>query len=141
MQSKKTTVYFSADSMVKLADRSPEHEKINMSGLLNELINRYAWLTAVSLPELTNDQWSVLIDALAGVDFSDQRPPADVAALLLNQSAQSDELNKIVVLASEWSQAEQYAVIDFLQQYFARKWDNYPNFDLIKKQITNAARR
>ncbi len=140
-KSMRVSAYFSAASAAAIQARTPKGEKPNISGTTNELIRRYVWLVKSSLPELTNDEWQTLINVYAGCWLGEFVPPARIASDMMDDAGvlSLDELESdyaaLVRKAHGWNQAEQLAVLDFIQRFWCGEWSGYESFSAIKQAI------
>lgn len=143
---KRTSLYLSANTMAALNKRDKvDGEPLNLSGAVNEIVTRYTWVMRQSLPELTSTEWQHILNVYAGSWMWDQHPPARIASDMLDNvgAISVDDLEPsyraIVVKAHGWSQAQQYAVLDFVQQFWARDWSGYADFAAIQAEISGKA--
>lgn len=143
-KSLKVSAYFSAASASTIKKRTRNFESPNISGTTNELLRRYEWLVAESLPDLSNKEWVMLLNVYSGSMLTTATFPCRIAsdmmdninAIDINEIAEP-EYAALVQKVYVMSQAEQMAVLDFIEQYWSGDWSQSRDFDEVKSIITN----
>lgn len=141
-KSKKASVYLTASTMTVLSKRQRDAgETVNLSGGLNEVVSRYAWLVKASLPDLGAEEWQTILNVYSGSVLDEFVAPARIASDMMDNvgaislETLDQEYRALVEKAHGWSQAEQVAVLDFVQQFWSKDWSEYPNFSAIAAEI------
>lgn len=137
----KSTTYFNAHSAGIIQARTSQGEKANVSGTTNELLRRYDWLIRASLPELTDNEWQTLCNVYAGCWLGEFVPPARIASDMMDDvgavalEGLEPDYAALVRKAHGWTQAEQLAVLDFIQRFWCADWSGAESFAAIKQQL------
>lgn len=144
--SHKKNVYFSDESHQIVKNRHSDRESgfVSFSAVTNEITQRYQWIMTAALPELSNDEWTAILNVYAGCIMS-KRPtqPRIASDMMDNVGAEDFELLErnnpdyaaLVKKIHELSLVEQLAVYDFVQQYWAGDWNAAEDFNHIADAI------
>jgi hypothetical protein len=140
-KSKKASVYLSAETMGALQRRQKASDQVNLSGGLNEMVSRYTWMVRASLPELDKTEWQTILNVYSGTVIDDFVAPARIASDMMDSvgaislDALEPDYRALVEKTHAWSQAEQLAALDFVQQFWAKDWSGYTDFSSIAAEI------
>jgi|SRR5690625_2359700 len=143
MASIKKSVMFSDGTQAYIAARTKGGlDEISWSKALNEGFKALKWLADQALPDLSADEWQVILNAYAGsiVSFD---PPYRVASDLMDDvgAISIEELEPsyaaLVKKIHGMSQLEQYAIMDFVQKFWSRDW-NGMSWDEIVRTIKDS---
>lgn len=118
-------------------------EEVTWSAPVNEAFKALKWLSNEALPDLSPSEWEVILNAYAGsiVSFN---PPFRVASDLMDDAGaiSLEELKPdhaaIVKRVHGMSQIEQFAIMDFVQKFWARDWSDCEDFREIIDRIKGA---
>lgn len=142
--SKKTGVSFSDATYSVIENMIKDGSKISFASQVNEVINRYRWICKASLPDLSESEWEAILNCYAGCFMQEQYPPYRIASDLMDDRgaidlaalADSDpEYAALVRKVHAMSQAEQLAILDLVQRFWAGKWDHMENFGAILEEL------
>lgn len=143
MPSVKKSVMFSDQTVAYIKARTREENEISWSQALNEGFKALAWLTKQSLPELSDYEWQMLMNVYAGriIKFT---PPFRIASDMMDDRGEIsiETLEKVdqayTMLVRKMhglSQIEQFAVLDFIQKFWARDWNDCKDWGEIYSKI------
>ena len=125
MPSIKPSVSISEYSQQILAPYTQTDEGIALSSAIYMILNRYAWAVSQSLPQLTDQQWELLLNVYAGSEISSYPPPYRVASDIMDHCGVLD-LSGLDAATAEtvrqihgMSQAQQLAILDTVQRFWA----------------------
>lgn len=115
-------------------------EQIAWSKLVNRGIITGDWLYRQSLPDLTDAEWQVILNAYAGTCETLDNHPYRIASDLMDdlgiidvdQHPQPELLRRLHGM----NQAEQFAVLVFVERFWTRDWSDAVDFNAIKSNIT-----
>lgn len=140
MPSIKKSVMFSELTQDYIAARTRSDDNIAWSEALNEGFKALKWLSQQALPELSAEEWQIILNAYAGsiVSFN---PPYRVASDLMDDvgAISIEELEPeyaaLVKKVHSMDQMGQYAIMDFVQKFWAKDWSDKPDFAAIAAEI------
>lgn len=140
MASLKKSVMFSEQTQSYINARTRYENEIAWSQALNEGFKALSWLTRQALPELTHSEWEVILNVYAGsiIEF---HPPFRIASDIMDnfgaiELGQLDtETAGVVKKVYGMSQLEQFAIMEFVQVFWANNWNKEPDFDAIVTKI------
>lgn len=144
MASVKKSVMFSDQTVAYIKARTREENEISWSQALNEGFKALAWVTKQSLPELSAKEWGMLLNVYAGciVEFT---PPFRIASDMMDDRGEIsiETLDKVdpgyaalVRKMHGLSQIEQFAVLDFVQKFWSRSWNDCKDWGEIYRKIS-----
>lgn len=140
MPSIKKSVMFSEQTQAYIDARTRSDDQIAWSQALNEGFKALQWLTAESLPELTEGEWETILNVFSGsiIEFT---PPFRIASDMMDDKGAialeelDPEYAALVKKMHALSQVEQFAVLDFVQKFWAKDWKDCSDFAEIAAAI------
>lgn len=120
--------------------RANDQSEILWSQAVNEGFKALSWLIRESLPDLLEDDWEKILNVYAGsiIEF---QPPFRIASDIMDHHG-ALELQQ---LAADWaslavrlhgmSQAQQYAIMEFVRVFWSHDWTQEPDFKSIITKI------
>lgn len=140
MASIKKSVMFSDATVSFIRARNKAEDEIMWSQALNENFKALSWLIRASLPELLVEDWEKILNVYAGsiIEF---QPPFRIAsdimdyhgALELQQLEQDWAM--LAITLHGMSQAQQYAIMEFVRVFWSHDWSDTEDFKEIIRQI------
>jgi len=125
--------------MDKCTDKRNPDNAIAWSNLVNRGIVICNHLMKSSMPDLTNQEWQEILSVYAGTCGSLENPPFRIASDMMDNLGLIDidkHPNKdLVKKVYEMSQAEQFAILSFNEQYWHGDWNTCSDFAEIKNKI------
>jgi hypothetical protein len=106
---------------------------------LNATVEQFRHLLRTNLPELTRDEWTCLLNVYTGCYFPAHGVPARIASDMMDNvgavdiAELSDEYAELVRKTHAMSQAQQLAILYFVQMFWASDWKG--DWDEIEKTI------
>jgi zona occludens toxin (predicted ATPase) len=142
----KKNVYFSdiTQAIIEARVKSQETGFVSFSGQVNEMLKRYDHVMKISCPDLSTAQWQILLNVYNGCIISEYHRPYRIAsdmmdsigAIDITQVEKSDpDFADLVRKMYDFSQLEQMAILDFIQNFWANKWQKFNDFEAIKAHI------
>lgn len=108
-------------------------QQVNRALIVND------WLFRQCLPELSAEEWQTVLNAYAGTTGSLEVPPYRVASDLMDDLGLIDvadhPMPELVKRLHAMDQAQQFAVLQFVERFWARDWNNAGSFGEIVEQI------
>lgn len=95
-----------------------------------------------SLPKLTMDEWQMILSTYDG-SWAEPHQPLSIATDIMDDKGAisltdlTPEYATLVQKIHTLSQAEQLAIMDFVQKYWANDWSEYQNWDEIYQKVIN----
>ena len=95
-----------------------------LSPMINAVIQRYDWLMKHSLPELTADEWQMLLNCYCSTEMVSYTPPFRIASDMMDdlgvlELAELEEnLQTFIKRVNGFSQAEQLAILDRCHRFW-----------------------
>ena len=125
--------------MQSMTDKRDQGSKIAWSNLINRSLVVNDYLARVSLPDLTDDEWTVILNAYAGCVGSIENPPFRVASDLMDDQGLVDVEQHsnpdLVKRIHSMSQSEQFAILVFVEKFWFGNWDSLANFGGFKPYV------
>jgi len=125
----KKSVFLSNSTEQWIADTTIKNEKNPLwSESINVTFAQFRLLLKNSLPELTNDEWMMIINIYKECYMPGHALPARIASDIMiffgavDVNTLSDDCRDIVIKLNTMSQAEQLAILYVVQIYWANKW-------------------
>jgi len=114
--------------------------KKNWSDIINRAIVIDDHVSKNSLPQLTNNEWGQMLGSFLENYINFQLPPYNLADDLLNgvgiYNENAHPNPSLIHRLSKMSQAEQYAILVFIEKYRWTDLTDYGDFDTVKSAIT-----
>ena len=104
------------------------HDGPKWSESINATFEQFRHLLKTSLPELTVDEWTYILNVYAGCYFPAHSVPARIASDMMDNvgaislDALSDDYGALVRKAHAMSQVEQLAILYFVQIFWSATW-------------------
>lgn len=101
----------------------------SLSEHINAMIERYDWIMRYSLPDMTAEQWQMLLNVYAGSEMTSYHPPYRIASDImdcygvLELSELDASLAETVRQIHAMSQAQQCAILDACQRFWCAPSD------------------
>ena len=142
MPSIKKSVMFSEGTLDYINARVRHPSDIGWSEVLNEGFKALRWLSNQALPDLTPEEWEVILNAYSGCLMS-FAPPYRIASDLMDDrgAISLDDVEPdyaaLVKKIHAMTQVQQYAIQDFVIKFWAGgdKWDDAKDFGEIIEKI------
>lgn len=140
MASLKKSVMFSELTQAYITARTRSDSNIAWSQALNEGFKALQWLTTESLPELTEGEWETILNVYSG-SIIELIPPFRIASDMMDDKGAialeelEPEYADLVKKMHALSQVEQFAVLDFVQKFWAKDWKDCSDFAAIVDAI------
>ncbi len=123
-----------AIQMLSLDSKRPEWSRV-----INQQIEASMWLFRSSLPDLSDAEWEYILNAYAGSWEPMKFPPYRVASDLMDHEGVLDvndhPMPDLVRRIHAMSQAEQYAILMFVQMFWRNDWNHHGTFGEIRDAI------
>jgi len=135
----KKSVFLSdqSESIVRKMSRDDGYPQ--WSGIINQTMSAADWLFRQSLPEFSPDEWQIILNAYSGTCDSLQCQPYRVASDLMDDLGLldvSDHPNAdLVKRIYAMSQAEQFAILTFVQIFWSGDWNDVADFSEVIASI------
>lgn len=124
--------------MQTMTDKRNPDTAIAWSNLVNRGIIINDYLFRESLPELTQEEWQVILNAYTGTIGSIEHPPFRIASDLMDDlgliDVEKHPNSELVKRIHNMTQVEQFAILSFVERFWNNHWDQ--DFDEIKRIIT-----
>lgn len=140
MASMKKSVMFSDKTVNYIQSRTRYESEIAWSQALNEGFKALSWITRQALPELTTGEWTIILNVYAGT-WIEFHPPFRIASDIMDNFGEvditqlDDDIADLVKKVYAMSQIEQFAIMSFVQIFWANNWNSEPDFDAIAAKI------
>lgn len=140
MPSIKKSLMISEDTFNYIDARTKHEADITWSQAVNEGFRALKWLTDEALPELDVLQWHHILNVYSGT-LLEFRPPFRIASDIMDDAGaiSVDEVSPMVAdlvrRTHNMSQLEQFAVLDFVQKFWAGEWSECVDFGEIFEKI------
>lgn len=140
MASMKKSVMFSDNTVSYIQSRTRHESEIAWSQALNEGFKALSWITRQALPELTTGEWTIILNVYAGT-WIEFHPPFRIASDIMDNFGEvdiiqlDDDIADLVKKVYAMSQIEQFAIMSFVQIFWANNWNGEPDFDAIAAKI------
>lgn len=140
MASMKKSVMFSDNTVSYIQSRTRHESEIAWSQALNEGFKALSWITRQALPELTTGEWTIILNVYAGT-WIEFHPPFRIASDIMDNFGEvditklDDDIANLVKKVYAMSQIEQFAIMSFVQIFWANNWNGEPDFDAIAAKI------
>lgn len=140
MASMKKSVMFSDNTVSYIQSRTRYESEIAWSQALNEGFKALSWITRQALPELTTGEWTIILNVYAGT-WIEFHPPFRIASDIMDNFGEvdiaqlDDDIADLVKKVYAMSQIEQFAIMSFVQIFWANNWNSEPDFDAIAAKI------
>jgi hypothetical protein len=137
----KKSVFLSdqTEQIIRKMSRDDDHPQ--WSNVINQTLAAADWVFRESLPELTPAEWQVILNAYAGTCDTLQVQPYRIASDLMDDLgliAVDDHPNAdLVKRIHGMSQAEQFAILTFVQLFWSNDWNDVPDFSEVIKRISS----
>lgn len=136
----KKSVMFSDATVSFIRARNKTEDDIMWSQALNESFKALSWLIRESLPDLPVDDWEKIMNVYAGrwIEF---QPPFRIASDIMDHHGalelQQLELDwaSLAIRLHGMSQAQQYAIMEFVRVFWSHDWTQEPDFKSIITKI------
>lgn len=115
------------------------HDGPKWSEAINATFEQFRYLLKTSLPELTINEWTVILNVYAGCYFPAHGVPARIASDMMDNvgAISIDELAEdyaaLVKKVHDMSQVEQLAILYFVQIFWSQSWSG--DWDDIASQV------
>lgn len=140
MSSIKKSVMFSTQTVNYIRNRCCAENEIAWSQALNEGFKTLSWLTRQALPDLTAAEWEVILKVYTG-SIVKLHPPFRIASDIMDNfgalelSQLDPQVAAVATKIHGMNQMEQFAILDFVQIFWANDWIHEPDFDSIACKI------
>jgi len=128
----KKSVFLSEESEAIIRKMSRDDDAPQWSNIINQQLSAADWAFRQSLPKLTTTEWQVILNAYAGTCDTLQARPYCIASDLMDDLgliAVDDHPNpELVKRIHGMSQAEQFAILTFVQIFWSNSWDDVADF-------------
>lgn len=130
------------DATVEHLRRRTRHDnEIAWSAAINGGFEALGWLGRELLPDLSPAEWEIILNTYTGCLLDYHRPLRIASDIMDDRGAidinELDEATAAVVRRCHaMSQPEQYAVLDFVAQFWAGDWSDAGDFSSIVSRIT-----
>lgn len=108
---------------------------------VNRAIIAGDWIFRQSLPTLTPGEWEAVLNTYAGTTGAIDHPPYRVAADMMDDQGLVDVTQHpnadLVIRIHAMSQVEQYAILIFVERFWAGDWDEAADFSETIKLISD----
>ncbi len=121
------------------AREKDSEEGVKWSRAINESFNILRYLLSQELPNLTQDEWLIILDAHNGV-ITDFHFPIRLASDIMDHYGVisvddlADEIKAVVLKVYKMSQAQQCAILDMVKKYWSYDWSSV-KFKNLNEQI------
>ena len=140
MPSLKKSVMFAEPTVNYIQARTKSDDDISWSQELNETFKALKWLSDECLPDLTETQWQHILNVYASshIEF---HPPYRIASDIMDSTGEIDldelqpDLAETVKIVHKCSQAEQFAIMDFVKKFWSHNWSGEKDFEAIVDKI------
>jgi len=118
----------------------PAQDGPKWSESINATFEQLRFLLKSSLPELTIDEWQIILNVYAGTYFPAHGIPCRIASDMMDNIGEisldnvNEEYAKLVRKLYAMSQLEQLAILYFVQIFWSGKWSG--EWDEIVKHIS-----
>jgi len=121
----------------KMSRDDPEWSRI-----INQTLSAADWVFRQSLPEFTPAEWQVILNTYAGTCDSLQVQPYRVASDLMDDLGLLDVNDHpnadLVKRIHGMTQAEQFAILTFVQIFWSNDWSDAKDFSEIIRRISES---
>lgn len=124
-------------------DNENPMENITWSRFINESIGLLDYIAKTELPKFSHHEWQIILNTYSGC-LIELIPPFRVASDIMDDLGVVDlekldsEISCLIKKIHGLSQSQQYAILDFVRQFWARNWDHVKDFDEIINTINSA---
>jgi hypothetical protein len=111
------------------------------SAAINGGFEALGWLSQELLPDLTDAEWQLILNTYSGC-LLDYHRPLRIASDIMDDLGAIDindldaDTAAVVRKCHAMSQPEQFAVLDFVSQFWAGDWSDAEDFQAIVSKIT-----
>jgi len=125
----------------KILEENPlaSANKKNWSDIINRAIVIDDHISKNNLPELTNNEWGQILNSFLADSIKFQLPPFNLASDLLNGMGIYNENahpnSSLIHRLNKMSQAEQYAILVFIEKFRWTDLTDCGDFDRVKSVI------
>ena len=137
----KKSVMLSPKTQEYIDARTREDEEVAWSETLNETFDMLKYISQCSLPELSKKEWDLILSVYAGHIQTPFRIPFRIASDIMDALGVIEidevvpEIKEIIKKIHKMSQAEQYAIMDFVRKFWAKKREDYTDWEALVKQV------
>ena len=129
MSSIKKSVMLSSETTAYILARNKDENEISWSESLNEGFKILKFISQQALPELSQEEWTIILNTYAGSTVDNVRFPLRIASDIMDDLGVIDpsllkkEIKATVEKVYEFNQIEQFAIMDFVRKFWAKNWD------------------
>jgi len=113
--------------------RSNDENSPQWSSLVNRAVIVNDFLFRASMPDLSINDWQVILNCYAGTVGSLEHPPFRISSDLMDDRGLIDiDLHPdkdLVKRVHVMSQCEQFAILSFVERYWNNNWDHAKDFE------------
>ena len=129
----RTVIYLSGRTCAWITDTTAKPdfgEKARWSVAVNATVDQFRYLIRNSLPDLSRDEWTIILNVYAGCYFPAHAIPARIASDMLDnvgvdsiEDITNEDYKALAIKVYGMTQIEQFAILYFVQIFFANKWN------------------
>lgn len=121
--------------------RNPDNS-IAWSNLINRSIIVNDFLFRESLPDFSVEEWQAILNTYTGCYGILEHPPFRVASDMMDNrgliNVDDHPDTELVIRIHAMSQAEQFAILSFVERFWCNDWDHVEDFNEVIETIKTA---
>jgi len=138
----KKSVFLSDQSEAIIRKMSRDDDHPQWSGIINQTLSAADWVFRQSLPDFTPEEWQAILNTYAGTCDTLQCHPYRVASDMMDDRGLIDvedhPESELVKRIHGMTQAEQFAILTFVQIFWSNNWNDAADFSEVIATISGA---